>query len=57
LATIRNKCLKVTKLLIQVDPALLHDAQMLQVIKLRTKDISALTRESAIDILHKSLLC
>jgi len=55
-ATLRHKTLKIIKQAIKIDPIeLLQDSQILQIIKLRIEDVSSITREIALDIIHKNM--
>lgn len=55
-ATLRNKVMKIIKKLIKSNPIeMLGDAEVQQILKIRITDASAVTRESALDILHKNL--
>lgn len=56
IASIRNKVMKIIKKLIAVDSqAMLKDNDVQAIMKLRISDVSAMTRESALDILLKNL--
>ena len=54
-ATIRGKIMKIIKKLIKCDPSQLKDRDIQQILKLRITDVSSMTREGALDIIHRNL--
>jgi hypothetical protein len=54
-ATLRSKAMKTIKKVININPEILHETEVLKIINMRLMDVSSSTRESTLDLLWSSL--